>query len=63
YKTELCKSWEVNGSCRYGNKCQFAHGQTQLKSVQRHPRYKTEPCETFIMTGSCPYGDRCCFLH
>ncbi|BFZ61091.1 mRNA decay activator protein zfp36 [Saitoella coloradoensis] len=63
YKTELCKSWEVNGTCRYGSKCQFAHGQTQLKSVQRHPKYKTEPCETFIMTGSCPYGERCCFLH
>ena len=23
YKTELCRSWEEKGSCRYGPKCQF----------------------------------------
>lgn len=23
YKTELCRSWEEKGSCRYGGKCQF----------------------------------------
>jgi len=22
YKTELCRSWEETGSCRYGAKCQ-----------------------------------------
>ena len=26
FKTELCKNWIENKSCRYGNKCQFAHG-------------------------------------
>jgi len=26
YKTELCKSYTETGNCRYGTKCQFAHG-------------------------------------
>ena len=28
--------------CRYGGKCQFAHGSHELRPVQRHPKYKTE---------------------
>lgn len=38
YKTELCRSWEEKGTCRYGPKCQFAHGEEELKRVQRHPK-------------------------
>lgn len=38
YKTELCRSWEEKGSCRYGAKCQFAHGEEELRQVQRHPK-------------------------
>jgi hypothetical protein len=38
YKTELCRSWEEKGSCRYGAKCQFAHGEEELRLVQRHPK-------------------------
>lgn len=41
-QTELCRSWKESGSCRYGSKCQFAHGEKELKPVQRHPKYKTE---------------------
>ncbi|KAL0578025.1 hypothetical protein V5O48_003975 [Marasmius crinis-equi] len=63
YKTELCRSWEEKGSCRYGNKCQFAHGEQELRRVSRHPKYKTEICRTFWVSGSCPYGKRCCFIH
>ncbi|KAF7306622.1 hypothetical protein MIND_00453600 [Mycena indigotica] len=63
YKTELCRSWEEKGSCRYGGKCQFAHGEEELRTVARHPKYKTEICRTFWVSGSCPYGKRCCFIH
>lgn len=38
YKTELCRSWEEKGTCRYGPKCQFAHGEDEIKRVQRHPK-------------------------
>lgn len=44
YKTELCRSWEEKGTCRYGSKCQFAHGEDELRKVARHPKYKTEIC-------------------
>ncbi|KAI6045070.1 hypothetical protein EDC04DRAFT_195070 [Pisolithus marmoratus] len=63
YKTELCRSWEEKGSCRYGAKCQFAHGEEELRNVPRHPKYKTEICRTFWVSGACPYGKRCCFIH
>ena len=63
YKTELCRSYEETGYCRYGPKCQFAHGQAELRPISRHPKYKTEVCKTFSTTGSCPYGKRCRFIH
>jgi hypothetical protein len=63
YKTEICRNWEEKQSCRYGVKCQFAHGSTDVRNVPRHPKYKTEICRTFWVTGSCPYGKRCCFIH
>jgi len=63
YKTEYCRSWRETGACRYGNKCQFAHGDHELRPVLRHPKYKTEVCRNFSETGTCPYGTRCRFVH
>lgn len=42
YKTELCKSFTETGYCRYGAKCQFAHGKEEVRPILRHPKYKTE---------------------
>jgi len=63
YKTELCRSWVETYICKYGNKCQFAHGLHELRPVIRHPKYKTEICKTFHTNGTCPYGKRCRFVH
>lgn len=63
YKTELCRQYEENGMCKYGDKCQFAHGLHELRSLTRHPKYKTELCRTFHSIGFCPYGPRCHFIH
>lgn len=63
YKTELCRSFAETGNCRYGTKCQFAHGKAELRSLLRHPKYKTEVCKTFHTIGTCPYGNRCRFIH
>ena len=57
YKTELCKSWALNGFCRYGWRCQFAHGWHDLRWI--HP----EPCSRFVVDGHCIYGKRCYFQH
>ncbi|XP_061775212.1 mRNA decay activator protein ZFP36 [Nerophis ophidion] len=63
YKTELCRGFQETGSCKYGSKCQFAHGEAELRGMYRHPKYKTEPCRTFYNFGYCPYGSRCHFIH
>ncbi|XP_075771432.1 mRNA decay activator protein ZFP36 [Pelodiscus sinensis] len=63
YKTELCRTFSETGRCRYGAKCQFAHGAAELRSLSRHPKYKTELCHKFYLNGECPYGSRCHFVH
>lgn len=63
YKTELCRPYEEFGVCKYGDKCQFAHGMAELRSLTRHPKYKTELCRTYHTVGFCPYGPRCHFVH
>lgn len=63
YKTELCRPYEEFGVCKYGDKCQFAHGLSELRSLARHPKYKTELCRTYHTVGFCPYGPRCHFVH
>lgn len=63
YKTELCRTFSESGRCRYGAKCQFAHGLGELRQASRHPKYKTELCHKFYLQGRCPYGSRCHFIH
>jgi len=63
YKTEMCRNWVETGQCPYANRCQFAHGEQELRDVLRHPKYKTEICRTFHTTGTCSYGKRCRFVH
>lgn len=63
YKTELCVSYMKMGGCPYGAKCQFAHGEHDLKSVPRPANYRSKPCSNWAKYGSCRYGKRCCFKH
>jgi butyrate response factor 1 len=63
YKTELCRAFEEQKHCRYGIKCQFAHGKSELRALNRHPKYKTDLCYAFHTTGFCSYGTRCNFIH
>lgn len=63
YKTEMCRTFEETGYCKYGSKCQFAHGSQELRPIIRHPKYKTDLCRTFHVHGFCPYGPRCHFIH
>jgi Zinc finger domain len=50
YKTEMCKNWIEVGVCRYGNKCQFAHGDLELLGKAppvNNMKYKSKTCTTF----------------
>jgi len=63
YKTEMCRPFSEHGTCKYGDKCQFAHGSQEVRNVNRHPKYKTDLCKTYHSVGFCPYGPRCHFIH
>ena len=61
----MCKNWIEIGVCRYGSKCQFAHGQNELveKNQPVNHKYKSKQCYTFQEKLYCPYGSRCFFRH
>ena len=63
WKTEICHYWEMNGFCKYGDNCAFAHGENELKNRKISFNYKTKPCKQFFEIGFCPYGSRCQFSH
>ena len=64
YKTELCKYFEINGHCKYGDNCAYAHGKENLRSkVTNSTFYRTKKCIQFFEYGYCPYGSRCQFQH
>ena len=45
YKTELCKYYEIDGHCKYGDKCAYAHGKENLRSkVTNTTAYRTKKC-------------------
>lgn len=59
-KTELCEKYS-KGFCKFGETCNFAHGQAELKTRERPPSYKTISCTWPV--GECPYKKRCKFKH
>ncbi|KAI8333358.1 hypothetical protein BC941DRAFT_434501 [Chlamydoabsidia padenii] len=63
YKTEHCRNWSELGECRYGQKCSYAHGNSELRKKSKHSRYKTQVCRAYHLEGTCPYGLRCTFIH
>ncbi|CAL8236997.1 unnamed protein product [Arctogadus glacialis] len=63
-KSELCKNYIMQGQCRYGSKCKFAHGHLELRQNHRvNHKYKTKRCRAYFMEGYCLYGERCNFQH
>ncbi|KAJ4978350.1 hypothetical protein NE237_009130 [Protea cynaroides] len=36
WKTRICIKWETTGSCLFGDKCHFAHGQAELQKYGGH---------------------------
>merc|ERR1719198_2677266 len=58
HKTKLCV-YSLQGSCRLGNKCSFAHSATEVQDAPN--LYKTQLCEAFA-AGNCTKED-CTFAH
>ena len=38
FKTRMCKNYEKNGFCKFGDRCNFAHGRDELRRGERAPR-------------------------
>lgn len=47
YKTELCRSWTETATCRYGWRCQFAHGLAELQPM-RPPHARMAPTSAYV---------------
>ncbi|EFJ39773.1 CCCH zinc finger protein [Volvox carteri f. nagariensis] len=62
-KTRICEEFVRTGSCKYGDKCTFAHGWGSKEGSKEGSLHKTRLCERFMNTKSCPYGDKCTFAH
>ena len=63
-----------HGSCPYGDRCQYAHGRSELRYnnneipsiievLTSNQKYKTKDCREFLRKGFCPYGETCNYLH
>jgi len=56
----MCKNWDTTGTCKFGDRCSFAHGGNELKGkMHLHSNYKTKPCKKYFLKGYCSYGHRC----
>jgi len=56
YKTELCRTFSRDGVCKYGAKCQFAHGIAELRPAP-HGASKILKIKTpSLSTASTPFG-------
>ena len=68
YKTTLCQFY-LQGPCKNGDKCSYAHGTSELRSssglgvAEVGSKAKTKLCEKFIQFGDCPFGVACSFAH
>ena len=45
YKTRLCRTYMEKGICPYGEKCDFAHGTSDLSyDITKHPKVNYHLC-------------------
>ena len=59
YKTKMCRTYAVLGSCPYGDKCLFAHGTSDV----RGDHFKVTMCRDYSLRAWCPRGMLCSFAH
>ena len=34
YKTRMCRNFKIRGECNYKEKCQFAHGEAEIRKIE-----------------------------
>ncbi|KAK8518981.1 hypothetical protein V6N12_012215 [Hibiscus sabdariffa] len=63
YKSEICRAWEEFGHCRYGSKCQFAHGKEDVRPTCFPFRTKSEVYKSYASTVPNAFGSKPRLLH
>jgi len=64
HKTELCTHWSLTSTCKYKEKCYFAHGIEELRKRLRVGNFKTQPCvDCPSVKERCMFGSRCNYCH
>ena len=65
YKTDLCRSWEDSGSCRYTSKGQIAPGKEKPRPTRFPVKNKSEAlmCKSYTGTGLCTPSPKSHFVH
>ena len=59
--TKVCRQFESNGTCSFGDKCHYAHG--SVEAAQPGRNFKTRMCRQFEANGCCTFDDRCHYAH
>mmetsp|Transcript_6478 Transcript_6478/g.11492 ORF Transcript_6478/g.11492 Transcript_6478/m.11492 type:complete len:853 (-) Transcript_6478:202-2760(-) len=72
-KTELCRFFNTPKGCVFGDKCNYAHGENELKfnklldleaaGLVDVEIFRCHVCSTWVATGACPFDQRCTRLH
>ena len=65
---QLCNQWNENGTCTFGDRCRFSHGEEYTRSVRPSGNTsgdtsRSQACYAYAENGTCQYGDRCRFTH
>ena len=66
---KMCRNWSSTGSCEWGARCQFQHGDGSTPAPPMasggYPgsNFRKTPCKFFFSPGGCPQGDRCTYKH
>jgi len=61
-KKFMCQHFQSEGVCKFGRRCNFAHGPEELMEAPKHNRSKFAYCREFPK-GTCKHGDWCHFAH
>ena len=57
YKTTKCKNYEKNGTCRFGERCTFAHGDAEVRKINGHNDEKQTPIDNTTCSSNSNSND------